>query len=312
MNHLSNLIISGARRLLSNLRVTFYSKVLLSVMTIIPSLIVGANAQTHQINDVEILSLTNYPKIIQPSLVIYKNILAVKFEASFANDCLLQAGAEAFYVDFPSHESQAQKDTRILLLKQNSTRNGCPEIYQPVRRNYLVLLENTENINHLAFFDQVFSSSDIWKGVSVSLEVKDVFQKIDSEQFDIIKKAIPLARNEELLQLVKVSVVQPSATTYRINFSVPISIPAKSLRASLYDSRDGLDKGGKVSRVHWFMVFTSIDEIVESDNEENLASYSISVEFPRGVSLSLVLANPSDLITESCYLQLPSILLPIE
>ena len=85
-------------------------------------------------------SFTNDPEILSPGFQVTADSWLLHFNARFANSCLADQGARILYTDLASRDPATGDAVRLVRVEQklDPDGQGCPEIFNPVRRAYQV------------------------------------------------------------------------------------------------------------------------------------------------------------------------------
>ena len=126
--------------------------------------------------DPEVYSFTNNPLIQSIGWHIDNSSTSpmwqLSFSAVFTNSCVADQGVEVYYVDVASsaarqltkptgNKRDSVNDVRVIWLEQQYNLSGCPEIYSPVSKNYLINLPTNPAITTLKLLDYTGSAQDL-------------------------------------------------------------------------------------------------------------------------------------------------------
>lgn len=113
---------------------------------------------------VKVRSFVNDPVLSNSTLHTYMDrgskIWSLTFTTEFSNECLATASASAQYIDKYDHDHHDA--LRIVLVQQNASSNGCPDIYQPQKRLFRIDMPQDTAINRILLMNY-FESSRGWQ-----------------------------------------------------------------------------------------------------------------------------------------------------
>jgi len=87
-------------------------------------------------------------------------VWSLTLEAQFSNECLAAAGATARYID--KHSSGRENGLRIIIVQQNISSDGCPDIYQPQIKKHRIDMPADITINQILLMNY-FETYGGWK-----------------------------------------------------------------------------------------------------------------------------------------------------
>ncbi len=141
-------------------RVSFLDKLFVTLMAILTMLRMSVSHAQPPAPAVEVYSFTNSPELSSAAWRIEDSRnWQVSFAARFANECLAQSGIEVTYADVRAHSSSGAEAgsrgdrTRVAWVTQKPMAGGCPEIYSPVTRPYVIDFPAAPNLDELVLLD---------------------------------------------------------------------------------------------------------------------------------------------------------------
>ncbi len=111
------------------------------------------------------MSFVNYPLLSSASLHTHTGaatpVLRLSFAAQFANACLATQGVMARYIDRFS-VTNARDGLRIIMIEQNPSPDGCPEIYQPQQKMFSIDMSRDAPIKQILLLNY-FAPQHTWQ-----------------------------------------------------------------------------------------------------------------------------------------------------
>lgn len=111
------------------------------------------------------MSLVNNPILSGAALHIHANtgsrVWRLSFAAELDNDCLATQGVTARYIDRHS-TTNAGDGLRIIMIEQNPSPDGCPEIYQPQQKMFSINMPMDTRIKQILLLNY-FAQQRTWQ-----------------------------------------------------------------------------------------------------------------------------------------------------
>jgi hypothetical protein len=101
---------------------------------------------------VEVHALSSDPWPLAVSATRSQNDIVLRAMVRFTNDCLARAGFEPTYRDLASVRLTG---TRLLLLRARRAPQGCPDIFAPVARPFVLRMPNAGGVRQVVLLDEV-------------------------------------------------------------------------------------------------------------------------------------------------------------
>jgi hypothetical protein len=114
-----------------------------------------ATARAEAVTNVEVVevrALSSDPWPVAISATRSQNDIVLDATVRFTNECVAQAGFEPIYRDLASVRLTG---TRLLLLRARRAPQGCPDIYAPVTRPFVLRIPNAEGVRQVVLLDEV-------------------------------------------------------------------------------------------------------------------------------------------------------------
>jgi hypothetical protein len=114
-----------------------------------------ATARAEPVTNVEVVevrALGGDPWPLAISATRSQNDIVLQATVRFTNDCVAQTGFDPIYRDLASARLTG---TRLLLLRARRAPQGCPDIYAPVARPFVLRMPNAEGVRQVVLLDEV-------------------------------------------------------------------------------------------------------------------------------------------------------------
>lgn len=246
-------------------------------------------------------SLTNEPALSQARFVAARDRWRLLLDARFGNDCLADAGAAAGYVDLPP-PSGGPARSRLLLVRQTPSPEGCPDIYQPVTRKLAVAMPPGDAIAHLLVMDLEQPEGEAGSELRLGIfAVADAGDSGEPSGAAATVPAAPLYGGSELPVLSDVVVSHGQAgrgeRRYEVTFLArfPDRCHARrGLAAEIVESRTGVSDASGAAVVEWLFVAPGEGEpCTGAAGPPVTVRYAIVRERRGDYARTLVVVNPT-------------------
>jgi hypothetical protein len=223
---------------------------------------------------VEVHALGSDPWPLAASATRSQSDIVLRAMVRFTNDCLAQAGFEPIYRDLASARLTG---TRLLLLRARRAPQGCPDIYAPVVRPFVLRVPNAEGVRQVVLLDEV---SGRQPAIVTPSETND--SPVGGEPV-VPAGALPLLTKAEITP----------ALDLRFQVTLPPGCSPRDVAIEMVEGRGVTASGESVTPVQlWVMVLTdraACQANVAAGDETELAASLRSLVL-RGRQLRLV--NP--------------------
>jgi hypothetical protein len=126
---------------------------LLSALPLLYGLAGSAPSRAQDVvSSVHIYALSSGPWPVELAAARAGEDIVIRGTARFPNDCVAQAGFDAFYRDLAP---LASTGTRLLLLRGRRSPQGCPDIDAPVTRPFALRLPRAGMVEQIVLLDEV-------------------------------------------------------------------------------------------------------------------------------------------------------------
>jgi hypothetical protein len=143
----------------------------------------SASAAGHAIAITSVASLTNVPQLQAVKVVTTPAGPGLAVTAEFMNDCLAVAGLRLEYFDLAS---PSLPTIRVLLLRQQPTPQGCPDIFAPVTSRVVGAFRDELPVEQIAFLDHRSGSEPlllvpaevVGNEAAADLSIEELYEKV--------------------------------------------------------------------------------------------------------------------------------------
>lgn len=238
------------------------------------------------------------PEILSPGLQVTASDWKLTFDARFQNHCLAESGVMVLYLDLSNTKKSSQKGTRLVTIRQKPNPAGCPEIFRPVMRHFMVQMKLVKEIDQMVLMDSrqertgenkelQVSRLDIKQGESVPREQVAANPLYDLPYFPIVSDVVisgTFLPDQQLLAYT---------TEFEVLFPTPCHA-SKGLEAEIIESRTGVSDEMGYPVLDWlFLINPGGAECSETLSAPITKRYSISREVSISYDRKLAVVNPT-------------------
>lgn len=217
-------------------------------------------------------------------------VWSLTLEAQFANECLAAAGATAHYID--------NHGLRILIVQQNISPSGCPDIYQPKEKKLRIDIPVDNSINKILLMNHFGIHHDWLREYQVSILEADnaITTSITSSH-----QLIPLRSlaNAALPVLSNLTVSTMPSNRYAIAFDLKFTSSCEAnseIETYIMESRSDPDNPEQNIFHDWLLIFQPGSTVHCTKTEETvIRHFELNRNYHPHYKRQLLILNPLSL-----------------
>lgn len=210
------------------------------------------------------MSFVNYPLLTSAVLHTHTDagtpIWRLSFAAQFANACLTKQGVMARYIDKFS-VTNVGNGLRIIMIEQNPSPDGCPEIYQPQQKMFSIDMPKDARIKQillLNYFAQQHIGRSDYQIAMLAVDQAIASKSPNQHQPLTLQR---LGATTTLLELSNIAIKADAGTAsmprYTMAFDVHFANPCEAdngIEVRLIESRSNPNAPASETMYDWLLV----------------------------------------------------------
>jgi hypothetical protein len=281
----------GNQVLSQNRARVLWFKVIFLTMTAWPGLCLSSESMT-----ISEYSLSSGPQPTNISLISV-NPWQLNISVRFSNECLASTGLKAFHLDLRYLSGTA----RLIRLAQNKTPYGCPEIWQPVIRHYLIRVADRNAIDKVMMMDWSGKGEGSDKLLQLlTLTREDVARDIKKDISRVSIGTFPMFPGRVLPVIENLNITPGPRSgylrDYKVDFTVQLPLRFTELNkitSHVVETRTGVSDLLGQPIIDWLFVTIPVDnKHRDAEGATRNIRYEIKLQLLQTYEHRLVVANP--------------------
>lgn len=257
------------------------------------------NASTNSSLIFNTLSVSEYSLTSEPQPLAMEVIALTPWQVwanvRFPNVCLADAGLAARYLELDNITPK----TKLLRLMQLPNPKGCPEIWRPVSRYFIIEIPNSQELEKLVVLDWSqggANANEVLQFVTLTRQLSQ------NKRQGIPIQASLLFSNRILPKVDNIKIVVSKCSNhlcrYHITFTVYHPPRCDNTKTKIYtqilETRTGVSDRMGLPVVNWLFVLIPHYSTCDSSTSQSFKhEYSLNLNFMKTYSHQLVIVNPA-------------------